>query len=520
MPFPFFRSKSAAPTYPALSVVQPAPVAVSVAATTAPGRRQSGSHAAAAPMRSTTPQRNGYFEALNQNGDRSNLPLGAYSLSSSVASYLGTLQLDQLVGLSRYIADNYPLARFCVRLKKNYACPINVTSASPSPEWNNKADLWWQSILPLLDFTKRFHFNTLQSAWCQSLDTDGAVGIMVVEREGLPRVQTVDRLMLKAPRTATMAWGGVQQDEFGTVTGYWVETMTEMVPESQFLYLYEPNNMGDYCPLPPMSLGSNDIRDSHEARQFEKNRIKVRSSIPMYIKTKSGTVEPGQWDDTEDEQPDATSSASEKMRARGDFEGRMIPVLAEDEELAAPDLGNDTGTGWFDLVAHLEGHFCYSINIPPAFVQDAKLTGPNQRAVNDKTKKEIDSRKATMTRAVEWVRLRVIAWAIAKDILPPQVGWEKVSTQGPAELSIDQAQQVNDREAVKTGLMTRREFYGKRSLNSDRETTRALNEDEDIIARCRKVADGDSAVLDRLLARYLPAQSVSFPISPVDQNAP
>lgn len=515
MRLPFF-SRSQAPAYPSLAVVQPAPVAVSVAPSTAPRRGNS----AAAPQRSTTPQRNTYYEALSTNGDRSNLPLGAYSLSQSVASYLGTLQLDQLVGLSRYIADNYPLARFCVRLKKNYSCPITVTSASPSPEWNTKADLWWQSVLPLLDFTKRFHFNTLQSVWCQALDTDGAVGIMVVERDGLPRIQTVDRLLLKAPKTATMAWGGVQQDEFGTVVGYWVENMAEMLPESQFLYLYEPNNMGEYCPLPPMSLGSNDLRDSHEARQFEKRRIKTKSSIPMAIRTASGTVEPGQWDDTTDEQPSATSSNSEKMRARADFEGGMIPVLGEGEELYAPDLGGDTSTGWFDFVAHLEGHFCYSINIPPAFVQDAKLTGPNQRAVNDKTKKEIDSRKATMTRAVEWIRLRVIAWAIANDILPPQVGWEKVSTQGPAELSIDQAQQVNDREAVKTGLMTRREFYGKRSLNSDRETTRALNEDEEIIARCRKVANGDSAVLDRLLARYLPAQSVSFPISPVDQNAP
>lgn len=471
-------------------------------------------------MRSTTPVRAGYYEALNQNGDRASLPITPYTLNQSVASYLGTLQLDQLVWLSRYIADNYPLARFCVRLKKNYSCPINVTSASPSPEWNTKADLFWQSVLPLLDFTKRFHFNTMQSIWCQALDTDGAVGIMVIERDGLPRVQTVNRLMVKTPKEATMCWGGVQQDEFGTVIGYWVSTMTEMVPESQLLYLYEPSSDDEYCPLPPMSLGSNDIRDSHEARQFEKRRIKTKSSIPMAIRTKSGTVEAGQWDDTTDDQPGATASASEKVRARADFEGGMIPVLGEDEELYAPDLGNDTGTGWFDLVAHLEGHFCYSINIPPAFVQDAKLTGPNQRAVNDKTKKEIDSRKATMTRAVEWIRLRVIAWGIANGRLPSQVGWEKVSTQGPPELSIDQSQQVNDREAVKTGLMTRREFYGKRSLNSDRETTRALNEDEDIIARCRKVADGDSAVLDRLLARYLPAQSVSFPISPVDQNAP
>jgi hypothetical protein len=523
MRLPFFRAPKA--SYPALTVVQPAPVAVSIAAPVSAPRR--GSSAAAQPRQSNTPVRGAYYEALNQNGDRAPLPLAALSLSNSVKNFLDGMQMDQLVLISRHLATNYPLARFCVRLKKNYSCPITVTSASPSPDWNTKADLWWASMLPLLDFTKRFHFNTMQANWCQELDTDGGVGIIVTAVKGFPQVQTVDRLLIKAPAGTAMAWGGVQQDEFGTVIGYWLETLKEMVPESQMLLLYEPNNSSEYCALPPMSLGSNDLRDSHEMRAFEKRRSKTVSSIPLAIRTQDGTVEAGQWDDTEDDQPDETSSTSEKVRARADFMGSDIPILADGEELVAPDLKFAAGADWMDFTGHLEGHFCYSIGFCPAFIQDAKLTGPNQRAVNDKTKKEIDARKATITRAVEWVRLRCIAWAIANNQLPPQVGWDKVSTQGPAELSIDQAQQVNDREATTMGLMTRREYYGKRSLNSDREFQRSLNEDEDIIVKCRKVATDEkgnfeSALFDRLLTKYLPTRSVSFPISPVppETNAP
>jgi len=518
MRLPFFRAPKA--SYPALAVVQPAPVAVSLAA---PAARRSSSAAAGSPRPSTTPVRGAYYEALNQNGDRAPLPLAALSLSNSVQNFLAGLQLDQLVLISRHLADNYPLARFCVRLKKNYSVPITVTSASPNPEWNTKADLWWNDMLPRLDFTKRFHFNTMQANWCQELDTDGGVGIIVTAVKGFPQVQTVDRLIIKAPAGKAMAWGGVQQDEFGTVQGYWLTTQPqEMVPESKMLLLYEPNNSGEYCALPPMSLGSNDLRDSHEMRAIEKRRSKTVGSIPMAIRTQDGTVEAGQWDDTDDDQPGATASASEKVRARADFLGGDIPVLAAGEELIAPDLKFAAGADWMDFTEHLEGHFCYSIGFCPAFIQDAKLTGPNQRAVNDKTKKEIDARKATITRAVEWVRFRCIAWAIANGQLPPQVGWDKVSTQGPAELSIDQAQQVNDREATTMGLMTRREFFGKRSLNSEREIQRSMNEDKDIVAKCREMANGDAMLLDRLLTKYLPTRSVSFPISPVppETNAP
>lgn len=519
MRFPFF-SKSKAPDFPVPQAVNVVPAPVSVAIS-APAPRRSQSMAASV---STTPPRRSNYEALNSNGDRAPLPINL-TIRSDMQNWLSTLQRDQLVLLCRHLADNYPLARFAVRLKKNYSCPITVTSASPNPDWNTLADLWWQRLIPRIDFTNRFHFNTLQGIWCQALDTDADVGIMVTDQAGFPQVQTVDGMLLRSPTDAQMAWGGVQQDEFGRVIGYYVYTQKDMIPEQQMLLLYEPNNMGEYRALPPMSLGSNDLRDAHETRQFEKRRMKTRSSIPMVIKTPSGTVEAGQWDDGDE--PDETATAREKMRAKADFEGGMIPVLNEGEDLVAPDLGNDTGPNWMDFNASLEGHFCWSINIPPAFIQDAKLTGPNQRAVNDKTKKEIDARKATITRAVEWIRLRCIAWAIAKGDLPPQVGWEKVSTQGPAELSIDMAQQVNDREAVTMGLMTRREFFGKRSLNSERETKRSMNEDKDIIAECRTLATDektkvfDQALFDRLLARYLPARSVSFPISPVPpDNAP
>lgn len=511
-------SKSAAPTYPALAVVQPAPVAVSVAQS-APRPRPAASRGSSAANQTTSPVRHSHYEALNNNGDRAPLPLTAL-LTPGVSSLLAGLQREQLVALSRHIADNYPLARYAVGLIKHYSVPINVTSASPNENWNTQADIWWRDLCTRIDFTGRFHFDTLQELWSQAIDTDGDTGITVTDLAGFPQVQTIDTRLLKEPNGQKLAWGGVQQDEFGRVVAYWLTPFTDPVPEPQFFLLYEPNNTGEYRGLPPMSLGSNDLRDAHEIKAFEKRSVKTRSAIVMGIETESGTVEENVWGDDEANEPAATDSTAAKKMSLAEFLGGDIPVIPTGSKLVAPDLGSRAGADWLEFQDCLVGYFCYALDIPPAFLLDAKLTGPNQRAVNDKVRKKFASRQKSITRAVTWVRTRCIAWAIKNGQLPPQIGWEKISTQGPPELSIDMSQQASDREAVKAGQMSLREQFGKRSLNAEREMNQCFKEAESIIQRCEKISGGDVTKFTALLARFLPSGSQVPIVPPTDQNAP
>lgn len=519
MRLPFFSPKPQAASFPAPQAVNVVPAPVSIAPSSKPARRDYPSRGSSATNQSATPVRRSSYEALNNNGDRAPLPITA-GLKPEVASFLAGLQKEQLVALSRHIAENYPLARYAIGLIKHYSVPINVTSASPNEKWNTESDLWWRDLCTRIDFTGRFHFDTLQELWSQAIDTDGSTGVIVTDMAGFPQVQTVDTRLLKEPAGQKLAWGGIQQDEFGRVVAYWLTPFAAPVPEPQFFYLYEPNNVGEYVALPPMSLGSNDLRDAHEIKAFEKRAVKTRSAIVMGIETESGTVEENVWGDDDANAPAEGDSSATKKRSLAEFLGGDIPVLASGEKLVAPDLGSRAGADWLEFQDCLVGYFCYSLDIPPAFLLDAKLTGPNQRAVNDKVKKKFASRQKSITRAVTWVRTRCIAWAIKNGQLPPQIGWEKISTQGPPELSIDMSQQASDREAVKAGQMSLREQYGKRSLNSEREINQCFKEAEAIIKRCEEIANGDVTKFTALLARFLPSGSQVPIVPPIDPNAP
>lgn len=503
-----------------------APVAVSFAEpakTLTPPRSGAATQRQGSPSPGgTTPPRYAYFEALTNNGERAPVPFTSF-LNLTAPSLLQSLNRDMLVGLSRYIADNYGLAIYALELKKTYSCPVTISAATGNAEWDLLADRWWQNLLHRIDFTGRFHFDTLQGLWCKALDVDADVGLVVTDQAGFPQVQTIDSVLIRAPQGAERAWGGVQQDEFGRVVGYHVASWPgQIVPEPQFLLLYEPNNSGDYRPNPTMaSHGGNDIRDANETRAYEKRRQKVKSSLVAVMKTPTGTMEPDEWGNDEDETPEATAPKFDQRTGIASLGGGDIPIVPEGYELKAPDLGPIEADAFQTMQDNLVSHFCYAIKMPPAFVLDAKLTGPNQRAVNDKFMKVARDRCKTITRAAVWVRTRCIAWAIAKGELPEINGWERVSTQAPAELSIDTGKAASDREAVSMALMSRRELYGQRSLNADRERNQIQREDESIIKWCREVAGQDNALLDRLLARHLPTRSVSFPITPdTSSNAP
>jgi len=478
------------------------------------------SKATAAPSRKggtlfkgTTPIRRGYFESLNDNGDRAGVPIYGYG-----SPLLSDMTRDQLTAICRYLADNHPLAIYATGLKRDYSVPITVTSASPSPAWNTAADLYWKDLQHIIDFTGRFHFDSLQETWSMAVDTDGDFGLTMTDVRGFPQVQVVNSTVIRAPNNNTLfCYSGVQLDQFGSVLGYWLRTMDKMIPEPQMFLCYEPRNDGEYRGISPMQAGSNDARDGHEINAFAKGKAKAEQAMVMVLKTPDGTIADTDWD------PNATQTSEQKTATPklgfADFLGKDIPVIPSDHEIIAPDIKINQ-TDFQGMQDHLAGRFVMSIGFPPAFVLDSKLTGPNQRAVNDKVKKAVERRKRAMGRAATWVRNNAIAWAIAKGKLAPQVGWDKVSLQGPAELSIDMSQQTQDRDAVMRGMMTLRDYHGRRNKNYEAEMEQGFKEAEKIIKKCTDLSGGDKTLFTMLLARFLPT-GTAMPITPdTYDNAP
>lgn len=468
------------------------------------------------PSKTTTPARRSYWDALQNDGSRASIPY-ATSWSPQVATFIADSSRDKLIGVARYLADNHPLAVYATGLMRAYAAPNHISAATENADWNRLADLWWKDLLPRIDFTGRWHFDALQEVWSQALDTDADFGLVVTDEAGFPQVQQIDSTVIRDPGKGTNTANGVQLDEFGRVVGYHIRTRDEMVPEPQMFLCYEPRNAGDYRGVSPMIAGANDARDQYEIKSFERRKAKTKSSIVGFLETEDGTVEENAWTvGGNDEAPAATATAQEKQTGKMEMFGADIPVLKAGNKFVAPDIKIDTAD-FLEFQDHLAGCFVMGMGIPPAFVLDSKLTGPNQRAVNDKVQKVFERRKRTITRAAVWVRTRCIAWAIANGQLPAQRGWEKVNVQGPAEISIDMSQQVNDQNAVARGLMTRRTYFGKRSQNEEQQTNQAFIEVEAIIKRVDEMASksADPATTrSLLLARFIPTGS-SMPITPI-----
>lgn len=498
-------------------------------APTTPFRPSAGPQASSRAPRTAGGGARGFYDALNDSPDRTAVPEYAMALRYM----LRAASRDRLSRISEWLFENDGLAGYGIHQIANYSAPIMPMSSCKDIEAAMAYNRFFATWCKRSDFTGRFAFDLQQRLICISLDVRGESAVAMTLEAGLPQLQiihpsriTSDKL---APEEVEGQVDGVKIQN-GAVVGYYVQpdekSKPVLIAANAMKLLYEPEFSERYRGLSPLRRGANDIRDAKDIKGFEKKATKISSALAAVI----------EGSDFEDADVWGEQSGNGTTEAEGTVPGNLPPADATPHELnitVADLLGGDIltlpdgkklhqldnnrpGDRVLEMLDYLGGCFVSGLGLPPAFLIDAKLTGPNQRSVNGKAQRRFDNRQALMAELVEWVWVRVIGWGIATKQLPAADGWDSIEWQGPARVSIDEGKDAQAwREDVEKRLMTRQNHFANRNLNWMRETDQAMAEDDYILARAVELAKKHGLAPEVILAKW---GFESAQPSPVDPN--
>ncbi len=447
-----------------------------------------------------------YFEALRASPDRT--PLTPAVLGAGGLPMTAGWQRVRLSALARALYDNGGFVGYAVNQIAFYSAPIIPQAASDDDAWNRQAEAYFADWARRADFYGRpgMDFWALQVESCQAIDLDGDIGALMTAEAGFPQVQLINGHRIGSANAGAEenVVDGVRLDAKGRVLGYLIADAGGEpldVPASLMMLVRDPCVASPLRGLPPMRRGLNDIRDARDILGFEKLAVKQNSSLigvlegPGPIPADEGQAE---FDTKRSEDEDTATSSVH----RADLYGGDIPVLEEGREFKRVESGRPNAQ-FGEFLESLVAQFAAGLDIPPAFFLDAKLTGPNARAVNGKAQRKFDQRQTVLCRFTEWVWSRLIGWAIETGELPNVDGWWRLTFQRPARLTIDAGREAQqEREDQNSGLMTRQELYGNRAKDWERETDQCFIEVAYIIERAKELAASSGVPLETVLARF------------------
>lgn len=434
-----------------------------------------------------------YFEALNNDGEvRTKLRLPI--LTSGALKNVSSVRRRQLISLSRYLTDNFPLTAYAITQIENGSVPLLPKAQTNNHDWNERAEELFAEWAEQCDFANDFDFWQMQEAACRMIDIDGDIGFawIVPGEDELPKIQSIDSARIESGYFAYegddfVIDDGVVCTKAGTIVGYLVSDGIEYhaIPVEAFLLLRESDRIGRYRGVPSLRLASNDIRDATDIRGFLKKGVKLAESIGAALETESGTVEEEDWGDpsTDDNAPNVPNITI------ADLIGGDIPILPSGHKLT--QFKNERPrTEVMEFMSQLDASVALALGLPPAYLLDQRLTGPNQRAVIGKAQKRVEKRIRTMSKLVKWAWQRVIAYHIAVGNLEDIEYWDHCDIQRPAALTIDaQGQSSQTREDIKAGIKTEREAYGERGKDWQDEKDQGYLETEYELQKAKETAD-------------------------------
>jgi capsid protein len=430
-----------------------------------------------------------------------------------------------LSALSRSLYENGGFVGYAVNQIALYSAPIWPQAASSDGDWNKRAEELFEEWAKTCDFCGRaeFDFWSLQTLISQAMDLDGDMGVLMTSEAGFPQIQLIEGWRISADDIENSN-DGVLLDSKGRVTGYGVRDGEEVtrVPSAQMLLVRDPSVVCPFRGLSALRRGMNDMRDARDILGFEKLAVKHNASLlgvlkGNFVDETQGFDLTGPDEDGEDAAaegaPPADATPGEKTLSRKDMLGGDIPILEPGQEFQRVE-GNRPNAQFDGFLSLLIGSFAAGLDIPPAFFLDQKLTGPNQRAVLGKAQRKFDQRQAALETFVGWVWVRFVAWAIETRKLQPVDGWQKVTFQRPAKLSIDAGREaMQDREDAASGLMTRQEHFGNRAKDWIRETDQAFAEHDMILTKATELAKRHGVDVSVILGRF------GYQVAPTPQPA-
>jgi len=400
------------------------------------------------------------------------------------------------------------LVFYATDLIANYSTPMMPRAATLDRRWNEAANSLFDDWAGRADFTGRFDFWDLQRLSSFYLDTDGEVFALWTDEAGFPQIQMLESYRVDKPTAQDdRIFDGVQLDAKGRVRGYWLDGKS-LLQANVLVHLFDLERYTSYRGISPIRRGANDMRDGNDIKGFQKVLSKLSTALTLAIQ--GSPLEENPWgsppepagEGSTTEEPAAESNEKQRSFTVADLVAGDIPTLPEGHELKQVNTPSAPANN-IEVTSYLAGCFVAGLGLPPAFLLDEKLTGPNQRAVNGKAQRKFDRRKQVAARLGRSAWVRVIGDAIAAGTLPGTDGWVRCDFIGPSKITIDAGREMaQEREDVARGLMTRRDHYGNRGRSWRRETDQLFEEMDYILDRAQEISKEHGIPIETVMASF------------------
>jgi capsid protein len=340
---------------------------------------------------------------------------------------------------------------------------IRTQAQSPDSGWNRAAEEYFSLWSARCEVTRRFSFEECQALVCRGMDIDGEYFVHKTRNtQGEPRIQLIESHRIGDRLGSTQTVDGVGLDVWGAPIFYRaIEDNGDFrdLPSEAVLHIHEPEWAGGVRCHPTIQHSINHVLDEIELLALEKHAVKDNADVARVLKTARGEL-----DDTGDfvvGDGVTGNEQSDPMSLQRIVGGKLV-ALKPDESIESfqSNRPSPTFTGFLE---HLRRDSALGV-IPFEFAADSsKIGGAGVRLVVAKADRRFSFRQMILERRlIRPVWSYVIGDAINRGLLPPAVGWWKISTVPPKRVTVDAGREAQQNRAdVEMGLKTLSDHFAE-----------------------------------------------------------
>ena len=388
---------------------------------------------------------------------------GAYAQDSQ--KDLSKTTRTELLKLARHMYRNVGLVKGAVDSVAQYSIGSGLRPQyrGEDQEFGKLAESYWRDMIaPCPEITGRMSWADLLMALSRSIDIDGDVFVMMT-KDGMLQVVEGHRVCEGADYATT---DGVFLGKFGEPTGYLVELDNEYrrVDCDNVIHLMEIERPDQVRGASALARALNHLRDLKLITEFEKDALKVQSSIAAVITSENGDplANSGGFFGKIEARDATNDVAREEITSSANIP-RLLP--GEKIENLAPTR---PGSSFEPFAKYLIRDIALGLNLPPEFVYDpAAVGGAGMRFIVAKAQRRFEQRQRLLIdRFCQRAWRFFIARAIAKGDLPAAKDYDRISWQTPKSLTVDAGREaMQAREDYKAGLSTLSDYFGELGLD-------------------------------------------------------
>jgi capsid protein len=385
----------------------------------------------------------------------------------------------KLMRLSRHLYNNLGVTKGIVDDKSRYSVGtgLNVQSLAADNDWADRAEEYFNAVAEHIDLENGLSLEQLCDVWARGEDIDGDIFPVKVMVDEMPKIQTILGHAIEGVGEKEDYVDGIKRDRYGRPVSYLVKN-EKVLPAHSVIHIREPRP-NTLRGVPGVAHAANNMFDLRDILSFEKQGVKLNSSIAAVLSQAGGTATGNRFagGGTASVQGDGIITLEQVLG------GASIPKIGPADKLDI-HRSDKTSTAFQGFLEFLIRDLAVGHGIPYEFAWDVtKAGGPAQRFVMAKAERTFDQRRDRFQPYIKNVWLFVIGDAINRGILPTTDGWWKCSAIWPRKATIDFARDSRERRANILAGITLLEDDIKESGHGDlRAHVNRLKEQKELLA--------------------------------------